>query len=58
MLARRYGLSFYVALVVFLAIFVNAPLATLEVSWEAFKAIGEFGGSVVSELASGGSVGQ
>jgi len=54
-MARRYGVSFYLALIVFAAVFVNAPMATLDVSWLAFKAIGEFGGSVVSELASNGA---
>lgn len=53
MMARRYGLGFYVTLVVLLAAFVNEPLAFLDVSWELFTNIGEFGGSIVSELASG-----
>ncbi len=51
-MARRYGLSWYVALVVLAAVFVKAPMETLEVSWTVFEAVGEFGGQVVSELAS------
>jgi len=51
-MARRYGLSWYVGLIVAAAVFVKAPMDTLEVSWTVFQAIGEFGGQVVSELAS------
>ncbi len=54
-MARRYGLSWYVGLVVLAAVFVKAPMETLEVSWAVFQAVGEFGGDVVSELASGDS---
>ncbi|MEM9561084.1 MAG: hypothetical protein AAGA93_00615 [Actinomycetota bacterium] len=53
-MARRYGLGFYVTVAVLLAVFVNQPVAFLDVAWQMFSGIGEFGGAVVSELASGG----
>lgn len=55
-MGRRYGLGFYAVLLVLLAVFVNEPMATLEVTAQMFKAVGEFGGSVVSEQAAGDEV--
>jgi len=48
---RRNGFGRWIAVLAFAAIFVAEPRATLDVSWQAFKAFGQFGGIVVSELA-------
>jgi hypothetical protein len=49
---RRYGLGFYAVLVALFATFVAEPRASLEVSRQVFQGLGEFGGALVSELAS------
>lgn len=51
---RRYGLGFYAVLVALFATFVAEPTATMDVSWQVFQRVGEFGGALVSELASDG----
>jgi hypothetical protein len=51
---RRYGLGFYAVLVALFATFVAEPAATLDVSWQVFQGVGEFGRALVSELASDG----
>ena len=51
---RRYGLGFWAVVITIFATFVAEPRATLDVSWQVFQAVGEFGGALVSELASDG----
>ena len=55
MLARRYGLSFWVTLVVLVATFATEPRATTRLAADALQAVGEFGGTLVVELLSDGS---
>lgn len=57
-MARRYGLSFWLAILVFAATFVSAPKDTAELSWDIFRGVGEFGGAVVSELVNSDTAGE
>ena len=52
---RRYGLGFYAVVVALFAVFVAEPVAFLDVAWQVFQGVGEFGGALVSELASDSS---
>jgi hypothetical protein len=47
---RQRGYGHWVAVVVIVATFVAEPKASAEFSWEAFQAIGQFGGAVVVEV--------
>jgi hypothetical protein len=58
MMRRRYGLGFWAIVVAIFATFVAEPRATLDVSWQVFQGVGEFGGALVSELASSGEEAQ
>ena len=55
---RRYPLGMLVAVVLFLATFVAEPGATMRFTAEAFSAVGEFGGALVSEIVSGDDTGR
>ena len=50
---RRYGLGGWAIVIALFATFIAEPRATLDVSWQIFHGVGEFGGALVSELASG-----
>lgn len=56
-MARRYGIAFWVVVLVVLATFIHEPAATARFAKDAFFAVGEFGGAVVVELSSGGAEG-
>ena len=53
MMRHRYGLGFWAVVIAVFATFVAEPAATLDVAGQIFTSVGEFGGSLVSELASG-----
>ncbi|MGB5759614.1 MAG: hypothetical protein WBM50_22055 [Acidimicrobiales bacterium] len=48
---RRNGLGFWAVVIALFATFVAEPTASLDVAGQVFEAVGEFGGSVVSDLA-------
>jgi len=48
---RRYPVAILVLVVLSAATFVNEPGATLRFAGDVFSALGELGGSVVSDLA-------
>jgi hypothetical protein len=50
---RRGGGSGLLLVAAFVAVFAAEPVATLQVLWQLFRAVGEFGGSLVVELAAG-----
>lgn len=50
---RRYGVTGLLVLVAFLATLWNEPGATIDVIGRGLGALGEFGGTVVSELSEG-----
>lgn len=52
---RRFGLGAWAIVIALFATFVAEPRASLDVSWQVFQGVGEFGGAVVAELASDGS---
>ena len=56
MMRRRYGLGFWAVVLALFATFVAEPRATLDVSWQIFQGVGEFGGELVSDLASDSEV--
>jgi len=55
MMRRRYGVGAWAVVIALFATFVAEPRASLDVSWQVFQGVGEFGGALVSELASDGS---
>jgi hypothetical protein len=57
MMRRRYGLGFWAVVIALFATFVAEPVASLDVARQVFEGVGEFGGSLVSELASNSSEG-
>jgi hypothetical protein len=52
---RRSGPGAWAIVIALFATFVAEPRASLDVSWRVFQGVGEFGGALVSELASDGS---
>ena len=51
---RRHSIGFWLVAIALVATFLAEPQSSLEVAGDAFTALGEFGGALVTELAAEG----